>query len=198
MLQQDTPLNKTIEFIAYIDQLKNVIRMNGLFDASRAENTAEHSWHAALSAVLLAPFANEPVDAQKVTYMLLIHDLIEIEVGDTFVYDAAEVAKQELAERQAADFVFNKLPDEVAATMRALWDEFEAMETPEAKFAKAIDRFLPIFSNLRNDGYSWRPHDISQSQVRQFTDKIRDGSAPLWDILNKLIEQAVDEGALLP
>lgn len=198
-MPQDTSLKKTIEFIAYIDQLKNVIRMNGLFDASRAENTAEHSWHAAMSAAVLAPYANQPVDIDKVILMLLIHDLVEIEVGDTFVYDKAEMAQQNEAEEQALEQVFNHLPIEQIKNLKALWVEFEARMTPEAIFAKAIDRFLPIYSNIQNDGYSWRPHEISQSQVRQLVDTfIYDGSTQLGELVDAMLDAAVENGALLP
>jgi putative hydrolase of HD superfamily len=189
---------KAVDFIAYIDQLKTVIRRNALHDGSRLENTAEHSWHGALSALLLAPYANFPVDQDRVARMLLIHDLIEIEAGDTFVYDEEALDGQEAAEAQAAREIFQRLPADQAQALQALWEEFEARQTPEAKFAKAIDRFLPMYSNLRNGGASWMPHGISQSQVRVLAEIIRAGSTTLWEWLDQELTQAVKDGLLKP
>ena len=189
---------KTISFISYTDGLKEVIRKNGLHDSSRPENTAEHSWHAAFSALLLSQYANQPVDIDKVIKMLLIHDLIEIEAGDTFVYDEHQVSNQDQAEAQAAELVFGRLPEDQGEQLRTLWDEFEARETPEAKFAKAIDRFLPLYSNIINKGYSWHPYNVTQTQVREITSIIQDGSTKLWDLVEEMLENAVDEGYLNP
>ncbi len=195
----DTPnTSSLIEFISYIDKLKSVIRKNALHDGSRAENTAEHSWHAALSAIILAPYANDPVDINKVSRMLLIHDLVEIEAGDTSVYDKDRVAEQELAENLAADIVFKHLPKELADDMRKLWEEFEARQTPDAKYAKAIDRFLPLLSNIKNEGFSWQPLDITAKEVREVCLLIRDGSVMLWEQAEKMIDEAVEEGFLQP
>ena len=196
MPPEQDPLSKTVGFIGYIDQLKSVIRMNALHNGSRKENTAEHSWHGALSAILLAPYANFAIDEDRVTRMLLIHDLIEIEAGDTFVYDAEGLAVQEAAESQAAKEIFQRLPSDQGRKLKALWEEFEARQTPEAKFAKAIDRFLPIYSNLRNDGFSWRPHDISQAQVRELAEIIREGSTRLWEWVDQELTRAVEDGTL--
>lgn len=198
LIEGDPSFQKTIEFIGYIDKLKSVIRQNGLHDDSRAENTAEHSWHAALSAVLLAPYANFPIDTDKVSQMLLIHDLIEIEAGDTFVYNNEALTLQEQAEQEAAQVVFGQLPAAQGKELKALWEEFEARQTPEAKFAKAIDRFLPLYSNFHNKGYSWRIHEVSQSQVRHICHIIEDGSAILWDLTEKMIDDAVEKGFLKP
>jgi len=197
-MAENTKLIKITQFISYVDQLKNVIRKNGLHDGSREENTAEHSWHAALSAQLLAPYANFPVDVAKVTRMLLIHDLIEIEAGDSFVYDPDAMAEQESAENKAADHVFGLLPDEEAVKFRSLWDEFEARETDDAKFAKAIDRFLPILSNIQNNGFSWLPYHVSQAQVRDLVSIIYEGSTPLGEQVDAMLDEAVEKGALLP
>ena len=185
-----------IDFVGYIDQLKSVIRRNALHDRSRAENTAEHSWHAALSAIVLAPYANDPVDIHKVSQMLLIHDLVEIEAGDTFVYDTEKVAEQEQAESQAADLVFRQLPKALGDDLRRLWDEFEARQTPDAKYAKAIDRFLPLFSNIKNEGFSWQSYDITAKQVREVCSIIRDGSVSLWQQTEKMIDEVVEKGFL--
>lgn len=187
---------RLIDFIAYVDQLKSVIRQNGLHDGSRAENTAEHSWHAALSAILLAPYANEAVDIDKVTQMLLIHDLVEIEAGDTSVYDQEGIKLQEQAEKKAADIVFNKLPDNLGNDLRQLWDEFEARQTPDARFAKAIDRFLPLLSHYKNGGYSWKAINISSKEVREVCTLIADGSEILWQQAQEMIDESVEKGFL--
>lgn len=198
MISEQKSLSTAIAFISYIDQLKSIIRMNALHDGSREENTAEHSWHAVLSASLLAPYANEPVNINRVVRMLLIHDLIEIEAGDTFVYNAEEMAVQAAAESQAAKVIFERLPTDQGEAYLSLWEEFEAHQTPEAKFAKAIDRFLPIYSNLVNGGFSWRPHGISQAQVRKLTEIIREGSTKLGEWVGRKLTQAVEDGILLP
>ncbi len=189
-------LGNILDFIGYIDQLKSVIRKNALHDGSRKENTAEHSWHAALSAILLAPYANFPIDEDRVARMLLVHDLIEIEAGDTFVYDAEGLAVQEEAETRAAQEIFQRLPADQDEPLKTLWEEFEARQTPEAKFAKAIDRFLPIYSNLMNDGFSWRPYRISQTQVRELAEIIREGSTKLWEWLDRELTRAVKDDVL--
>jgi putative hydrolase of HD superfamily len=191
-------LQGIIDFISYIDQLKNVIRKNGLHDGSREENTAEHSWHAALSALLLAPYADQKLDIDKVIKMLLIHDLVEIEAGDTFVYDRKEVAKQGLSEAEAADIILSKLPEQQGEMLQNLWDEFEARETPEAKFAKAIDRFLPLYSNIINRGYSWLPYGVTQTHVREINSIIKDGSTGLWELIEEMLDEAVQEGYINP
>ena len=193
-----SPFHQAIDFIAYIERLKSVIRKNALHDGSRPENTAEHSWHAALSAILLAPYANFPVDQGRVARMLLIHDLVEIEAGDTFVYDMQELAGQDAAESRAAQEIFQRLPADQGLALKALWEEFEARQTPEAKFAKAVDRFLPMYSNLRNGGSSWVPHAISQSQVRELAEIIREGSITLWEWVDRELTQAEQDGLLLP
>jgi putative hydrolase of HD superfamily len=197
-MTQSTPFEEIIDFITYIDNLKKIIRQNGLNDGSRPENTAEHSWHAALAALLLAPYANFPVDTNKAVQMLLIHDLIEIEAGDTYIYDEAAAALQEAREQAAAETVFGRLPANQGKALRALWEEFEARETPEAKFAKSIDRFIPLLSNHHNSGFSWKPRNISRQQVRAVLGIIEDGSEKLWDLAEKLIDAGVENGALRP
>jgi putative hydrolases of HD superfamily len=191
-------IHNDMAFIAYIDRLKTVIRVNKLFDGSREENTAEHSWHAALSALILAPYANEPVDIDKVIRMLLLHDLIEIEAGDTFAYDCPDVlAKQEQLESESALVVFGKMRSPLGEEMRALWDEFEARVTPESKFAKAIDRFMPIYSNIHNGGEIWMKHGVSLQQVRQNIAIIREGSTQLADQAEEMVAKAAHEGVLV-
>lgn len=130
--------------------------------------------------------------------MLLIHDLVEIEAGDTFVYDRKEVAKQGLSEAEAADIILSKLPEQQGEMLQNLWDEFEARETPEAKFAKAIDRFLPLYSNIINRGYSWLPYGVTQTHVREINSIIKDGSTGLWELIEEMLDEAVQEGYINP
>ena len=189
-------LPKDIAFIAYLDRLKNVIRANGLFDGSRLENTAEHTWHAALSALVLLPYADAGVEIDRVIKMLLVHDLIEIEAGDTCIYDSAAMDMQAEIEAEAADIVFNKLTEPQGDQLRAMWEEFETRVTPEARFAKAFDCFLPIYSNICNGGHLWLAHGISLAQVQKNIAIIREGSAKLADIVDQLVEEAVQEGSL--
>ena len=198
MPDANATLPDDIRFVAYLDPLKNVIRFNGLFDGSRQENTAKHSWHAALSALILAPYADEAVKIERVIQMLLIHDLIEIEAGDTFVYDPQAMAQQDQAEQEAAEIVFNQLPLPLSETLRALWEEFEARTTPEAKFAKSIDRFLPIYSNICNGGYSWLPYKVSLAQVQENITIIRAGSTRLADLADDMLTSAAQKGWLTP
>jgi putative hydrolase of HD superfamily len=196
--QIEDPLQVQINFIAYIDQLKNIIRVNALFDGSREENTAEHSWHAAVTALVLAPYADEPVDIDRVIRMLLVHDLIEIEAGDTFAYADPEVlAQQEHIENKAAELVFSQLSAPLDVELRALWDEFEARKTPEAKFAKAIDRFMPLFSNIQNGGEIWKQRGVKLAQVRQNITIIREGSTRLADISEDMSIEAARQGILV-
>lgn len=189
-------LPEDIEFIAYIDQLKTVIRANGLFDGSRDENTAEHSWHAAMSAMVLTEYANETVDMNHVVQMMLVHDLVEIEAGDVPIYDVDTLIAQEEVEAEAAVFIFGQKAAKHGERLRALWDEFEARVTPDAKFAKAIDRFLPFFSNFYNKGYSWLPYDVSVDQVQNSIALIRDGSTRLAELAEAMVDIAVRDGFL--
>ena len=191
-------LQKDLVFVAYIDRLKSVIRVNALFDGSRRENTAEHSWHAALSALILAPYADEIVDVDRVIRMLLVHDLIEIEAGDTYAYDdPAVLAHQEEIESKAAEVVFRQISSPQGTELRALWDEFEAQTTPEAKFAKAIDRFMPIYSNIKNGGGIWKQHGVQLRQVQQIIPIIREGSTQLADFADELVLAAAQKGMLI-
>lgn len=198
MSEKTAVLQQDLAFVAYIDRLKNVIRVNGLFDGSREENTAEHSWHAALSALILAPYADEPVDVDRVIRMLLVHDLIEIEAGDTFAYADPEVlAQQEALEIEAAEVVFGQISSPLNEELRALWDEFEARISPDAKFAKAIDRFMPLFSNIQNGGEIWKQRGVKLTQVRQNIAIIREGSTRLADIAENLAVDAARQGSLV-
>ncbi len=176
-----TRLDQQMAFLTEIDQLKSVNRATTLCDASRFENSAEHSWHIALYALVLAEHAETPLDTEKVIKMLLLHDLVEIDAGDAPVFgthDADALAQQEQA---AADRVFGLLPDDQAKAFRALWDEFEANETPEAQFAKSIDRMQPPMQNLASGGGSWIDYNVTQDMFEaRIGPKINHGAPKIW------------------
>jgi putative hydrolase of HD superfamily len=192
-------LSRQIAFILEIDRLKHVLRRS-LTGASseprRRENSAEHSWHLALMAVLLAEHADEAVDVSRVVKMVLVHDLVEIDAGDTYCYDELAAMDKEARERCAAERIFALLPEDQAVEMRGLWDEFEARQTPEAKFANAIDRLQPVMLNYASQGQAWRENGVTSDRVIARNQPIEEGSASLWTFARGLIEDAVDKGYL--
>lgn len=190
----DHRLKQQIEFIITLDKLKNIQRRSYLVSGERTENSAEHSWHIALMALLLAEYSNEDIDVEKTARMLLVHDIIEIEAGDTYCYD--DVVDQKLREEKAADQLFSMLPDDQAVMMRALWDEFESGESPESRFAAAMDRLMPLLQSYHTHGKGWKENEISKSQVLERNGPIVDGSKSLWIYAEKLIEDAVEKGWL--
>ena len=192
----DTRLQEQIEFIIEIDKLKNILRQTVLMDASRRENSAEHSWHLSLMAVLLCEHAKEEVDILKVMKMLLIHDIVEIDAGDTFCYD--EKGNEDKAEREekAADRIFNLLPSDQATELRSLWDEFEGRSTAEAKFANALDRFQPLLHNCQTEGLAWKKHGVKLAQVIEHNKPIAEGSPKLWECIEGYLNRAVEKGHL--
>lgn len=193
----DRRLNEQIEFLCAIDDLKRVRRQTTLLDGSRPENSAEHSWHLALYVMILAEYGGD-LDAGRVLAMVLVHDIVEIDAGDTFIYDEAGQATKQDRERQAADRLFALLPADQASRLRAAWDEFEERETPEARFAYAIDRLQPVLHNHRTGGAAWRRHGITSKQVRAKNSAIAAGSPRLWELARSLIEESVKRGDLAP
>jgi len=189
-------LQRQIEFILEIDALKGVLRQSYLLSGARRENAAEHSWHVAVMAVVLAEHANEPVDAARVARMMLIHDIVEVDAGDTYVYDESGAAGKEERERAAADRLFGMLPADQAAELRALWEEFESCRTADARFAAALDRLMPVLHNVHAAGRSWREHGISANRVIARNSTMREGSEALWAYARSLIEGAVAKGHL--
>ncbi|MBI2300863.1 MAG: HD domain-containing protein [Armatimonadetes bacterium] len=189
-------LEQQVAFLVEIDRLKGVLRQTLITGSERRENSAEHSWQFALAALLLAEHANEPVDALKAARMALVHDLVEIDAGDTFVYDTAARVQQAEREQAAADRIFALLPADQAAELRALWDEFEAGATPEARYAKALDRLLPVLLNYHSRGHAWRAHGVTADRVRAVNSRMAEGSAALWDYASALIDRAVADGYL--
>ena len=193
-------LRQQLAFVVEADKLKTILRQNRVASdpGARRENDAEHSFHLALMAMILAEHSDVPVDLPRVMKMVLIHDLVEIDAGDTFVYDAAAQVGQHEREALAADRIFGLLPADQAAEMRALWDEFEAKETPEARFAGSLDRLEPVISNYRTQGGVWKEHQIGASRVFERNAVIARGSESLWTFTRGLLEDAVRKGDLAP
>ena len=173
-------LDRIFDFILEIDKEKFIGRQNYLSDGNRKENDAEHAWHMAVMTLLLSGYANEKIDVLKTVAMLLIHDLVEIDAGDTYAYD--ENAKATKAERElkCADRIFGILPDKHGKYLRSLWEEFEACETPEAKFAYTMDHIQPLMLNSATDGKSWKEHGIKAEQVMKRNEHTAEGSEELW------------------
>jgi putative hydrolase of HD superfamily len=193
------PLERRLGFLLEADRLKTVLRQSRISDGSRRENSAEHSWHLALMALVLAGHAPPGTDLARVMAMLLIHDLVEIDAGDLFLYsDPAALARQEEAERAAADRIFPLLPPGQAAALRALWDEFEERRTPEARFARALDRLQPMLLNTVTGGGTWVAHGVTADQVMARVALIEDGSAALGAYARRLVADAVSQGLLAP
>ena len=182
-------LERQLRFIAEIDRLKRVLRRTLLTDGSRRENSAEHSWHIALMAPLLAEYASADVDVGRVVRMLLVHDVVEIDAGDTFAYDATGNADRAEREGRAADRLFGLLPPDQAVELRALWEEFEAVATPDARFAHAVDRLQPLLQNLSTEGGTWRTHGVTRDQVVGRMRAIEDAAPGLWSFVIRSIDE---------
>lgn len=191
------PLDSQLRFVLEADRLKGVLRQSPIIDGSRRENSAEHSWHLGLMSLVLGEYAPAGTDLTRVTAMVLVHDLVEIDAGDLFAYAGAQAqADQEDAERAAADRLFALLPASQAAGFRALWDEFEERRTPEAKFARALDRLQPMLANYQLGGGTWSQHGVTASQVLAKVALIEDGSAALGALARGLIADSVSRGFL--
>lgn len=192
-------LAQQVEFIVEIDKLKQVYRRTWLIDASRHENDAEHSWHLGVMAVLLVEHARSPqLDLMRVLKMVLIHDLVEIDAGDTFAYDDAAAVDKADRERVAAERLFQLLPSDQASEFRSVWDEFEARQTPEAQYAAALDRFQPMLHNYRTRGKAWQEHGITADRVLARNQSMAEGSPALWQYAQQFVADAVAQGYLAP
>lgn len=187
-------LNAQLRFILEVDKLKRVLRQNLLVDGSRRENSAEHSWHLALSARTFAEYAPEGTDIDRAAEMLLIHDIVEIDAGDTFLFDPVNTETQDERERAAADRLFPLLPEDQAARARELWDEFEARRTPEARFARAVDRLAPMLANWHNEGGAWVRFGVTKAQVLEKVKLVSEGSEALGAYATALIDDADRRG----
>ncbi|WP_300663068.1 HD domain-containing protein [Fluviicola sp.] len=189
-------LLKQIHFIQEIDKVKYIQRKTKLFNSDRNENDAEHSWHLALMALVLAEHSNKSVDLLKVIKMVLIHDIVEIDAGDTFIYDTQKNHSNTDEERLAANRIFGLLPGEQAQELIAIWEEFEAGETDEAKFAKSMDRLEPLLQNTSNNGGTWKEFDVSFEKVHQKKSVIKEGSNTIWNFAEQLLDESVEKGIL--
>ncbi|SNX53183.1 HD domain-containing protein [Thermoanaerobacterium sp. RBIITD] len=187
-------LKKQIEFIVEIDKIKQVFRQTLLMDGSRHENDAEHSWHLAMMAMLLSEYTNEKVDVCHVIKMVMVHDIVEIDAGDTFVYDEKGYLDKSDREKKAADRIFNILPDDQAKEIRALWEEFEERKTPDAKYASALDRIQPILHNYYTKGHSWKEHGVKSYQVLERNKIVSEIAPELWKFINEILEDSIKKG----
>jgi len=187
-------LDKQIKFIVEMDKTKQIIRQTYLADGSRKENDAEHAWHLAMMAYLLREYANEEIDTAKTMMMVLIHDLVEIDAGDTYAYDEKGNLNKREREVQAAERIFPLLPADQAEELRALWEEFEEATTPEAKFAHTLDNLQPLLLNDASKGKSWEEHQIIVDQVWKRNEHTKDGSEVLWAYGKHLVEKNVELG----
>ena len=190
-------LEQQLQFILDIDNVKKIIRQTPLSDASRKENDAEHSWHIALMAYLLQEYAEEPVEVSKVMLMVLIHDLVEIDAGDTYAYDEEGAKTKDEREKKAADRIFGMLPEEQGMYLKALWEEFEAYETAEAKYAHMLDNFQPLLLNDAAGGISWTEHQVKKSQIYKRNEKVEETSATIWKCMQDKIDKHIQAGHVL-
>ncbi|MGF1566842.1 MAG: HD family hydrolase [Nodosilinea sp.] len=189
-------LRQQIAFVVEIDRLKQVLRQTQLIDASRRENSAEHSWHLAMIALVLAEYAPVGVDLARAIQQVLIHDLVEIDAGDTFCYDVGANQGKAEREQRAADRIFGLLPDPDDDRLRQLWDEFEAQRSPTARFAAALDRIQPLLHNWQTGGGTWKLHGISRDQVMMRMAPVETGAPELWPFVLEVIEECVTAGYL--
>jgi putative hydrolase of HD superfamily len=189
-------LLKQIDFIKEIDKVKYIQRKTKLFNSDRCENDAEHSWHLAMMAIVLAEHSNEPIDILKVIKMVLIHDIVEIDAGDTFIYDTTKSHSNSDEERLAANRIFGLLPEEQANEFITIWEEFEAGETNEAKFARAMDRLEPLLQNTSNNGGTWNEFGVDYSKVYEKKKIMKEGSETIWNYAEELINDSVEKGIL--
>jgi len=189
-------LQRQLQFIAEVDKLKSVLRRTSPIGADRRENSAEHSWQVILCALMLREHANEEIDLLRVLTMLAIHDVVEVDAGDTFHYD--KTSRTDLAEREAAaaERLFGLLPADQAEQYRALWMEFESQQTDEAKFAVAVDRFSAFIMNHHNGGGTWVEHNVAAEQILDRNKHIRNGSVPIWEAVEAIVADALSKGRI--
>ena len=192
----DERLKKQLDFALEIDKEKNIFRQTHLSGHGRNENDAEHAWHMAIMAYLLQEYSNEPVDITRVMLMCLIHDVVEIDAGDTYAYDAEGLKTQKAREEAAKERIYSLLPEDQKKELAAIFDEFEESKTPESKFAHAMDNLQPLMLNNSNDGGDWREHGVSAKQVYGRQDRTKEGSEKLYEITEQIIKKHVEKGNL--
>jgi 5'-deoxynucleotidase YfbR-like HD superfamily hydrolase len=190
----DDRLSAQLAFLLEADRLKQIERRSLITGSRRRENTAEHSWHLALFALVLAEHADDDIDLARVVAMVVLHDLVEIDAGDTYAYDDAGYATKAAREQLAADRLFGLLPDDQATYLRGLWEEYETAESPDARFANALDRLQPVLLNHATDGETWATHGVTADRVRARNSVIAKGSAGLWAAALARIDDAVAKG----
>lgn len=187
-------IEKQLAFALEIDKVKNIFRQTHLSGYGRNENDAEHSWHMAVMAYLLKEYANEKVDIAKVMLMCLVHDIVEIDAGDTYAYDTEGLKTQKSRENAAKERIFSILPEEQKIELIALFDEFEAYETPESKFAHAMDNLQPLLLNNSNGGRDWKEHEVTAEQVYKRQGKTKLGSTELFEVIDQIIQENIQKG----
>lgn len=189
-------LEQQLQFILEIDKVKNIFRQTYLADGKRKENDAEHSWHIALMAYLLQEYSDEPVDVPRVMLMVLIHDLVEIDAGDTYAYDAEGAKTKREREVKAAKRIFGLLPEDQGQYLRSLWDEFEEYTTADAKYAHLLDNLQPLLLNDASDGKSWEEHVVRKSQIYKRNELIPETSVRVWNAMKNIIQKHVELGRI--
>lgn len=192
----DERLKKQLEFVLEIDKEKNIFRQTHLSGQGRNENDAEHAWHMAIMAYLLREYANEPVDIGRVMLMCLIHDIVEIDAGDTYAYDAEGLKTQKAREDAAKERIFSLLPEDQKQELLQVFDEFEAFQTPEAKFARAMDNLQPLLLNNSNDGGDWKEHEVTAENVYGRQRKTKLGSEKLFEVTDRILKENIAKGNL--
>lgn len=192
----DGRLKKQLEFVLEIDKEKNIFRQTHLSGQGRNENDAEHAWHMAIMAYLLREYANEPVDIGRVMLMCLIHDIVEIDAGDTYAYDAEGLKTQKAREDAAKERIFSLLPEDQKQELLQIFDEFEAFQTPEAKFARAMDNLQPLLLNNSNDGGDWKEHEVTAENVYGRQRKTKLGSEKLFEVTDRILKANIAKGNL--
>ena len=192
----DERLKKQLEFVLEIDKEKNIFRQTHLSGQGRNENDAEHAWHMAIMAYLLREYANEPVDIGRVMLMCLIHDIVEIDAGDTYAYDAEGLKTQKAREDAAKERIFSLLPEDQKQELLQIFDEFEAFQTPEAKFARAMDNLQPLLLNNSSDGGDWKEHEVTAENVYGRQRKTKLGSEKLFEVTDRILKENIAKGNL--
>ena len=192
----DERLKKQLDFALEIDKEKNITRQTHLSGHGRNENDAEHAWHMAIMAYLLREYANENIDIGRVMLMCLIHDVVEIDAGDTYAYDEKGLSTQKEREDAAKERIYSLLPEDQKKELIALFDEFEAYETPESKFAHTMDNLQPLMLNHSNDGNDWKEHQVNESQVYARQEKSRLGSEKLFQVIDDIIKENIKKGTI--
>ena len=192
----DKRLKQQLDFVLEIDKEKNILRQTHLSGHGRRENDAEHAWHMAIMAYLLQEYSNEKIDVARVMLMCLIHDVVEIDAGDTYAYDAEGLKTQKAREEAAKERLYSMLPEDQKADLTAIFDEFEERKTPEAKFARALDNLQPLLLNNSNDGGDWRNHDVTAEKVYERQSRTREGSEKLFEVTDKILKENIAKGNL--